>query len=136
MADDIVYRLLADAVLLIHLLFVAFVVCGLALILVGGARGWVWVRDPWFRGVHLAAIGVVVTQAWLGVLCPLTTLEMTLRERAGGAVYQGSFVAHWLQRLLYYEGPPWVFALAYSLFGLLVVAAWWWVRPRPFRRRR
>ncbi|MGH8119146.1 MAG: DUF2784 domain-containing protein, partial [Gammaproteobacteria bacterium] len=91
-----------------------------------------WVRNPWFRVAHLLAIGVVVSQAWLGVLCPLTTLEMALRDRAGGAVYPGSFIAHWVEFLLYYRAPAWVFTLCYSVFGVLVAASWLAVRPRPF----
>ena len=71
-------------------------------------------------------------QAWLGRICPLTTWEMALRERAGEAAYRGAFIAHWLQSLLYHDAPMWVFALAYTLFALLVAASWVWVRPRPF----
>lgn len=127
---------LADLVLLTHVLFVAFVVVGLVLVLAGGALGWGWVRHRAFRIGHLLAIGIVVAQAWLGVLCPLTTLEMRLRQRAGGATYEGSFVAHWLDRILYVDAPPWAFTLAYSLFGAAVIASWWWVRPRPRRQGR
>jgi hypothetical protein len=128
------YRLLADLVLLLHVGVVLFVVGGLALVIAGGARGWAWVRDPWFRWAHLLAIGVVVAQAWLGRICPLTTWEMALRGRAGDTVYGGGFIAHWLQRLLYYEAPLWLFALLYSVFALVVLACWWWVRPRRFGR--
>jgi hypothetical protein len=77
---------------------------------------------------------VVVAQAWLGVICPLTTLEMWLREKAGEATYAGSFVEHWLQDLLYYEAPPWVFVAAYSAFGLLVLATWWYFPPKSKHR--
>lgn len=126
------YRRLADVVLLLHLSIVGFVICGLLLTLVGGAAGWRWVRNPWFRAAHLLAIAVVVAQAWLGVICPLTTLEMAWRQQAGDHVYQGSFVAHWAARLLYWQGPPWVFTVAYSAFGALVLASWWWIRPRRF----
>ena len=129
------WLLAADAALLLHALFVAFVVAGLALVLVGWARGWSWVRNAWFRAMHLAAIAVVVAQAWLGVVCPLTTLEMALRARAGDAVYPGAFVAHWIEALLYYRAPAWVFVAAYTAFGALVVASWFWVRPRRFRAR-
>lgn len=122
-------RILADAVLALHAAFVAFVILGLVAILVGGARGWGWVRDPRFRGVHLAAIGLVVAEAWAGVTCPLTSLEDSLREAAGEATYSGAFVAHWLGRLLYWQAPPWVFTLAYTLFGGAVVAGWWLVPP-------
>ncbi len=119
------YQILADAVLAVHVAIVVFVVGGLVLILVGNRLGWHWVNRRGFRYLHLLAIGVVVLQAWLGVLCPLTTLEMWLRAEAGEAGYTGSFVQQWLQRLLYYEAPPWVFIVAYSLFGLAVLFAWW-----------
>jgi hypothetical protein len=52
-----------------------------------------------------------------------------LRLKAGGEVYSGSFIAHWLHRLLYFDAPPWVFGLCYTLFGALVLASWWWVAP-------
>jgi len=124
--------LAADAVLLLHALFVAFVVFGLLLICIGWPLRWSWVRNRWFRLAHLAAIAVVALQSWLGLICPLTTLEMHLRRQAGAADYPGSFVAHWLGTLLYYEAPAWVFVAAYTGFGLLVAASWYWLRPRPF----
>lgn len=127
------YLLAADAVLLVHALFVAFVVFGQALILAGGGLQWGWVRNPWFRLTHVAAIGVVVIQSWLSVICPLTNLEMAFRSRAGDAVYPGSFIGHWLETLLYYDAPTWVFVACYTAFGALVVASWFWVKPRGFR---
>ena len=127
------YLLAADAVLLVHALFVAFVVFGLVLILAGGVLRWGWVRNPWFRVAHLSAIGVVVVQSWLSVICPLTNLEMAFRSRAGDAVYPGSFIGYWLETLLYYDAPAWVFVVCYTAFGALVVTSWFWVRPRPFR---
>lgn len=124
------YGALAEGVLVIHAAFVLFVVSGLLLIVVGGLLSWSWVRRPLFRFVHLFAIGVVVVQAWLGVLCPLTTLENWLRSRAGQQGYQGSFIQHWLHALLYYEAPEWVFILLYSGFGFLVMLAWMAFPPR------
>jgi len=123
------FHLAADLVLLLHVLFVLFVVLGLLLVISGGVLGWSWVRNVCFRVVHLLAIGFVVVQAWLGEVCPLTTWEMALRARAGGSVYAGSFISHWLDELLYYQAPGWVFALVYTGFGLLTVFAWGWVRP-------
>lgn len=126
---------MADAILIAHAAFVAFVVVGLILILAGGWRGWRWIRHPWFRIAHLAAIALVVLQAWLGVICPLTTLESYFRQRAGEPAYEGSFIEHWLGELIFYEAPAWVFTLVYTGFGLLVVLSWIFVRPRPVRRR-
>jgi hypothetical protein len=124
------YLIAADAVLLLHVLFVAFVVVGLLLIVLGGVLSWRWVRNRTFRVLHLAAIGVVVAQAWVGMICPLTTIEMWLRSRAGDAVYQGSFISHWLESILYYQAPAWVFAVGYTAFGVVVAASWFLVRPR------
>jgi hypothetical protein len=118
------FQFLADAVLVLHFSVVAWVVGGLVLIVVGNLRHWAWVNRWWLRLCHLAAIGFVVAQAWLGHACPLTTLEAWLRLQAGQPTYQRSFIAHWVQALLFYQAPPWVFTLAYSVFGLLVVATW------------
>ncbi|MGE0373054.1 MAG: DUF2784 domain-containing protein, partial [Gammaproteobacteria bacterium] len=103
------YRLLADAVLVLHAGFVAFVVLGLVAIVAGNLRRWAWVNNRGFRFAHLAAIGVVVAQGWLGILCPLTGLESWLRERAGEEGYTGGFIRHWLGALIYYDVPAWVF---------------------------
>ena len=120
---------LADLVLLMHFAIVVFIVGGLALVIVGGMRGWRWVRNLWFRIAHLVAICLVAAQAWMGMVCPLTTLEMALRAHAGDTFYAGSFIAHWVGRLLYYHAPMWAFATAYTVFGMLVAATWWMVRP-------
>lgn len=130
MSSALHYRFAADAVLLVHSLFVAFVVFGLLLVLVGAWRGWPWVRRPGWRYCHLAAVAYVVVQAWLGKVCPLTTWEMALRVRAGEASYSGAFIAHWLESLLYYRAPDWVFVAVYSAFGVLVLASWVLSPPR------
>jgi hypothetical protein len=124
------YLIAADAILLAHVLFVVFVVFGLLLIFAGKLFTWHWVYNFMFRSLHLLAIGIVVLQSWLGVNCPLTIWEMSLRAKGGDAVYAGSFIGHWLQTLLYYRAPEWVFILLYTLFGALVIASWYWVRPK------
>ncbi|MEH6823525.1 MAG: DUF2784 domain-containing protein [Motiliproteus sp.] len=121
---DHLYQNLADAVLLLHSLIVVFVVAALLLTIVGGYRQWLWVRNWWFRVVHLVAIAVVVAQSWAGLLCPLTTLEMWLRGKAGSVPYDGGFIQYWLQRFLYYDAPEWVFVVVYTVFGLLVIITW------------
>ena len=129
------YVLAADLLLFTHVLFVAFVIIGLVLIVIGRILDWTWVRNPWFRFAHLAAIGVVALQSWVGVICPLTSWEMALRQRADQIVYSGSFISHWLESLLYYQAPAWAFIVAYTIFAGIVLACWFWVRPRPFTRR-
>ena len=130
-----VFQLLANAVLTLHLAVVLFVAGGLLLVVAGNLRRWRWVNALWFRLAHLASIGFVVLQAWLGQVCPLTTLEMWLRARGGVSTYGGGFIEHWMQRLLYHDAPEWVFVLAYSVFGLLVIASWFYFPPVSRRRR-
>jgi len=133
MESSSLYNMLAaDAILLVHVMFVSFVVVGLVLILIGKVFSWSWVKNPWFRITHLASICLVVVQSWLGALCPLTTWEMTLRSKAGDVVYTGSFLSHWLEYLLYYQAPAWVFIVCYTTFGVMVMASWYWVRPHRF----
>jgi hypothetical protein len=129
------YQILANCVLVAHFGLVVFIVLGLVLILFGGSCHWQWVRNFWFRVAHLSAIGYVVAESWLGLVCPLTSLEQWLHERAGQFSYEGDFIAHWLGKLMFYQAPPWVFIAAYSLFGLLVIASWVIVPPHSRRAR-
>jgi hypothetical protein len=130
MPDSPTYLLLANAVLVLHLGVVLFVIGGLLLVLVGNLSGWRWVNRLWFRIAHLAAIATVVAQSWFGIMCPLTSLESWLRSKAGAAPASEGFIEHWVEFLLYYDAPTWVFTLAYTAFGALVAAAWWWFPPQ------
>lgn len=126
--------LLADAILLLHVGIVAFVVLGEVLFLYGGRRRWRWVRNVVLRSGHLALMVFIALQAWLGALCPLTSWEQALRRHAGQATYGESFIEHWLSRLIFFEAPWWLFVAAYSAFALLVVLTWRWVPPQRSRK--
>ena len=130
MDNTFLFQILADTILVLHVAVVLFVVVGLVLIIIGNLRHRRWVNLLWFRLVHLVTILFVVAEAWLGLICPLTTLELWLRELAGDDTYAGGFVAYWLQQLLYWDLPAWVFLLMYSGFALLVVATWIVYPPR------
>lgn len=130
MRASLPFALLADAVLALHVLLVLFVVGGLVLVILGNALQWRWVNALWFRLLHLLTIAVVVAEAWLGVVCPLTTLEIWLRSQSEGEVYRTGFIEHWLQALLFWQAPAWVFTAAYTVFALAVAAAWWRYPPR------
>jgi polyferredoxin len=133
---ELLYRILADVVVTIHVAYVAFVLGGLVLTLAGAALHWRWVRNIWFRLVHLAMIGIVVAEAWCGVVCPLTTWENDLRELAGQATYRGGFIANVLHDSLFFDADPWLFTLGYSLFGLMVLATFFLAPPRLLKRQR
>jgi hypothetical protein len=116
-------RVLADGVVVVHALFVGFVVFGMMAIVAGLVIGWGWVRNVRFRVLHLAAIVVVAMQAIAGVACPLTTLENHLRRLAGQETYPGAFIGYWAHRLIFVRAEPWAFTLAYVLFAAAVLAA-------------
>jgi hypothetical protein len=119
---------LADAILVLHFLFVLFVTGGFALILAGATLRWSWIRDRRFRSAHLAAILLVAAESLSGVACPLTVWEDALRR---STPQHASFIGRWIARLLYYDFPEWGFAAAYVAFALAVALAWRWVPPHP-----
>jgi hypothetical protein len=121
------YGVLADVVAAIHAAYVAFVVLGLIAILAGRAMGRRWVRDPLFRLLHLAAILFVFAETVLGIDCPLTTLENALRLRAGETAYPGQFIGYWMDKLIFYNFPIWVFTVLYFAVSVTIVAMLWLV---------
>jgi hypothetical protein len=118
-------QLVADAVLVIHFCFVAFVLGGLALTWIGAMLCWKWVRNFWFRIAHVAAICFVAAEALLGLICPLTLWEDALR----GTTSDSGFIERWLHSVMFYHLPEWVFTLAYVAFALVVVLTYWLVPP-------
>ncbi|TWI00280.1 uncharacterized protein DUF2784 [Luteimonas cucumeris] len=122
--------LLADAILALHVGIVAFVVLGQGAILVGAWRRWRWIRDFRFRVAHLVLMAFIAVQSWFGQLCPLTLWEQALRAHAGQTAYAGSFIEHWLSRLIFFQAPWWIFVFAYSAFAALALACWFWLPPR------
>lgn len=127
---------LADFILVTHVLFVAFVVLGLAVILPGSYWHWGWIKNWWFRLIHLLSVGIIMAEAWLGLVCPLTEWENRSRIAAGGQAYSSSFIQHWLHEMLFYDFPAWVFTVAYTVFGILVALAWLLVPPGHLKRQK
>jgi hypothetical protein len=125
------HSLLADLVLVLHFAYVLFVLGGFALTWAGYFFGWGWVRNLRFRILHLAAIGFVALESWIGAICPLTLWEDLLRREAT----QASFMQRWVHRLLFYDLPEWVFTLGYSSFLLLATATFLLLPPRPLHLR-
>jgi uncharacterized protein DUF2784 len=129
------YGLLADVIVAVHAAFVAFVVFGQLLIVVGALRRWAWVRNFWFRTAHLLAIGYVAFEAAVGIACPLTTWEQQLRERAGQTVSDVTFVGRLLDQLLFIHGAEAILPYVHMGFGLLVLLTFLLAPPRLPRLR-
>ncbi len=123
--------LLADIVLIIHFFYVLFVVASLPLIWIGAWLKWHYVKNPWFRFAHVAAILFVVSESLLGIVCPLTAWENTLRQ----VETDSSFIQHWLQYILFYNFPEGGLTTVYILFACLVGVTFKWV-PVNFRNTR
>lgn len=87
------YALLADIVLIIHLLFIIFVILGGLLLLR-------WRKAAWF---HLPLLAWAIFIEFTGWICPLTPLENSLRNMGGGSGYSGNFIEHYLLPLVYPE---------------------------------
>ena len=117
------YRWLADVVLIVHSAFVVFVI-------LGGLLALRWPRVAWIH-IPVALYGASVE--FLGFICPLTPLEVWLRQRGGEAGYTGGFVEHYVTAVLYPTGLT--RQLQFEL-GILVLAinavvyAFWWRRRR------
>ena len=109
--------MLADLLLVVHFSVAAFIVLGLILVWIGAAAGWSWIRNPWFRYLHLAAILFVAAEALLGYACPLTVWEDLLR----GGLRPETFVGRWIYGLLYYNTPEWVFSALYAIWAAATI---------------
>jgi hypothetical protein len=117
----------ADVILVLHAVVVLFNVGAVPVIWVGYIRGWSFVRNFYFRIIHLLLIGIVAAESVLGMMCPLTIWEGALRS---GPRHPNGFIAHWLHQLLFYDFPAWVFTVAYLLFFIIVVVTFYSVRPQ------
>ena len=120
------YRIAADAVLVVHFAFVLFALLGGLLVL----------RSPGLAWLHLPTIAWAAFVEFTGRICPLTPLEVALRQAAGDAGYSGDFLEHYLVAVIYPEGLTQELQVALGAALLLVnVAVYAVVLRRLFRRR-
>src|SRR5438045_4165163 len=112
------YRVAANLVLIIHLAFVGFVVCGALFV----------IRWPKLMALHLPAVALGTLTEFIGIVCPLTPLEVKLRGLSGGGAYQGDFIEHYIVALLYPAGLTRRFQICLGLVALLLnVAAYTYI---------
>lgn len=122
------YRCLADTVVAAHFGFVVFVV-------LGGLLALRWPKAAW---IHLPAAAWGVLIEYAGFVCPLTPLEIALRQRGGARGYAGGFIEHYLTPVLYPSGLTRNAQVALGTFALLLNAVVYWqvLRRRHASRRR
>lgn len=119
----------ADIVLMIHFFYVLFVVGSLPIIWLGAWFKLAFVRNRWFRYLHLAAILLVVVESLFGVVCPLTVWENTLRQ----VETDSSFIQRWLHQIMFYNVSEGVLTVVYVVFAGLVAMTFKWVPPNSRR---
>jgi len=149
------YNFLADVVVGIHLAFLLFTLLGQLVILVGVVCKWQWVRNPWFRFIHLAFIVFVAFEYMISFECPLTTWEydfrtLALREDARSQGLKAeeidayvrehrrtqderSFVGRFMNQIVFFEDLDplhWAFAVGYITFAAIVIATFVFAPPR------
>jgi Protein of Unknown function (DUF2784) len=116
------YRAGADLVMVVHLLFIAFIVGG-------GFLAWRWPLIIW---LHIPALVYGALVEFVGFTCPLTLLENDLRQHAGEAGYQGGFISHYLVNVIYPPGLTHGMQVWLGAMLLLVASIGYW----GFLRRR
>ncbi|HEX5354310.1 MAG TPA: DUF2784 family protein [Rhodanobacteraceae bacterium] len=119
------------SILVLHLAIIAFNIAGCVLIPIGAWQHWRWVREFWWRLIHLLSLAAVALQALAGRACFLTIWQGDV----SGTPHAQPLIASWIDRLIYWPLPLWVFAIAYVVVFAYVIALWLCVRPRmPWRR--
>lgn len=130
-----IYRLLADFLVALHLLWIIFMIAGMILILWGsffkrGILDWFW-----FRTLHLLGIIYVGVLSIQGKLCPLTIWDNQLRAKADPeGTYAGSFIIHYVEKLVYPEVDPVILKVATLTFGIITISAYLFASPQRLRR--
>ena len=126
----------ANLIAVSHLAYFVFIVGGMVAIVLALRRNVGWVRNPWFRIAHVAAIYVVLVEEATGFPCPLNVLQWGVREAATGSAEASVGVGGLLDYLLYHTVSPLALDVMYWSFGVLVVVLLWVVPPRwPMLRR-
>ena len=120
----------ADVIAAMHIAYFVYVAGGSAAIVVGGIRRWKWVRNPWFRFSHLAAVYIVVFENVFHIQCPLNTAEWQLRSDSKSVIEAASGVGRVLDHLLFHTIPGNVLNVMYYVLAVLLLVALVLVPPR------
>jgi hypothetical protein len=117
---------LAAAILAAHLAIILFNLFGLIAVPLGAVCGWQFVRVRWWRLLHLVSLAAVAAQAVFGRACILTIWQAALTGAAGRPT---PLIMGWINRVIYWPLPVWVFATLYVIVFGYALALFWLVRP-------
>jgi hypothetical protein len=125
--------MMANAILAAHAAIIFFNVFGLVAVPIGAACGWQFVRIRWWRILHILLLAAVAAQAIFGRACILTLWQAAF---AGAAGDRTPLIERWVDRIIYWPLPIWVFAVLYVVVFGYALALLWLVPPQPPPRPR
>ena len=117
--------LFSEIILLLHLLIFLFITFSFILIPIGYFQKWEWVKNKYYRSIHLILMGIVSIETILGFMCPLTILENYFRDdiKVDNKLTE---IAH---QILYWDLPNYQFIILYILSFSYLIFLWFFFKP-------
>lgn len=112
--------MIADIVLIFHFFIVLFITSGFVLIPIGYKLNWGWIANTQYRIVHSGLMAFVTLETLLGITCPLTSIEYSLR----GIYRSQTFVGYWIKQIIYWDLPSQFFIILYCVFLGWTIFMW------------
>ena len=118
--NTILMSLTADIVLVFHFCVAAFITFGFFLIPIGYKFGWGWIAKKRIRIIHIGMMVFVTLETLLGITCPLTSIENSLR----GIFQSKSFIGYWIKHVIYWDFPTQFFIILYCILLVWTLLMW------------
>ena len=119
-------KFFADTILILHFLVIIFIISLYFLIPYGYSKNWKFVKNYKIRLAHLMLIFFITLETFLGIICPLTTLENDLR----GQSYSETFISFWISKVIYWDLPTIFFIVLYTIFLIFAIILWLKFQPK------
>lgn len=113
-------KFFADTILILHFLVIIFIISLYFLIPYGYSKNWKFAKNYKIRLAHLMLIFFITLETFLGIICPLTTLENDLR----GQLYSETFISFWISKVIYWDLPTTFFIVVYTIFLIFAIILW------------
>ena len=115
----------SEIVLLFHFCIFLFMILSFFLIPIGYYQKWTWVKNKYYRSIHLVLMGIIFMETILGFMCPLTILENFLRNDTE----INNKITHIIHQIMYWDLPSYQFIILYLLSLLYLIFLWCFFKP-------
>ena len=115
----------SEIVLLFHFCIFLFIILSFILIPLGYYQKWEWVKNKYYRLIHLVLMGIVFIETILGFMCPLTILENFLRND----IEINNKITKIIHQIMYWGLPTYQFIILYLLSLLYLIFLWFFFKP-------